>query len=103
VKREEGRGALEHTGKRGGYKHSATGELYARSISLSRILFTPLTPRSESLKDSSDQRSYLPGVHEPAVNFLPVDVLHEGIDVLGRGRAVVHVIEMLVHVEHQQR
>lgn len=38
-----------------------------------------------------------------ATHLFPVHVLHKCIDVLRRCRPVIHVISMLVHVQHEQR
>ena len=38
-----------------------------------------------------------------AVNFIPIHVLHERVYVFGCRCAVVHMVGMLVHVEHEKR
>ena len=44
----------------------------------------------------------LPGPLRPPADLLPVHVVHEGVDVAGGGGAEVHVVGVLVHVQHQQ-
>src|SRR6185503_15713294 len=38
-----------------------------------------------------------------AINFVPIYVLHESVNVLGCRRTIIHLIGMLIHVQHQQR
>ena len=42
-------------------------------------------------------------VHVAAIDLLPIDVLHEGVNVFSRRCAVVHLIRVLIHIEHKQR
>src|SRR4030095_13639825 len=42
-------------------------------------------------------------VHVAPIDTLPIDVLHERLNVFCRRCAVVHVIRVLIHIEHKQR
>src|SRR5215468_269937 len=62
--------------------------------------------RLEKLMVGSFARVFSPGRWLSLVqsrHVVPADVFHEGIDVLGRRCAVVHVIRVLVHVERENR
>ena len=59
-----------------------------------------LTHRSCALP-SSGTRS--PGSSKPRANDAPLDAPEEGVDVLCRGRAEVHLVRALVHVHHEGR
>src|SRR5690242_8237497 len=43
------------------------------------------------------------GLDEPPCDLLPIDVLHEGVDVASRRRPVVEVVRVLVHIEDEER
>src|SRR5690348_12044659 len=43
------------------------------------------------------------GSSKPRANDAPLDVPEEGVDVLCRGRAEVHLVRALVHVHHEGR
>src|SRR5437762_7759063 len=61
-------------------------------------------PASRLELASSTQRSvHLLCFLQAAVAFIPIDVLHECVDIHARIRAEIHVIGMFKHVVHQDR
>src|SRR5260221_1704473 len=56
-----------------------------------------------SEKPSAPASGFLAVLVEALGRAVPLDHLHEGVDVGGGLGAVVHVIGVLVHVEHQDR
>src|SRR5262245_52034219 len=58
----------------------------------------------DSTSRAAIEVSFLPECFFGAsIYFFPFHVLHKGVDILRRRRAVVHVIGVFVHIQHQQR
>src|SRR5262249_7305224 len=54
-----------------------------------------------ALASTAKRSEQLLGFFQSPVAFIPIDVLHEGVNVHSGIRAVVHVICMLEHVIHE--
>src|SRR3569623_2112394 len=74
-----------------------------RAIASPLRLCRPATRKGMIRRHSCLTPAHTPRGLQTLRHRLPLNVLKEGADVLGRGGAVIHLVRMLVHIHYQHR